>query len=190
MWDWKKFEDSLPKKIKTTRKRPNTSGLDMEYIRRIDGIIKGNTVIIPGLTKTGKKKVANYVGIRCESATFGLTRQYFKKNPPIEERLPNKLYPQLYENLKYIANYFFPDFKYNTITLNHNFKCKPHKDGKNRGSSMIIGFGNYLDGELNIEGIKHDIRYKPLEFDGSKKEHWVEDWEGDRWTAVYFFKKL
>lgn len=188
--DWQSFEKSLPKKIKRTRKRPNVSGFDHEYIKKIDGKLNGKTCVIPGLTKNGKKKLANYVGHLCESATFGKTKSRFMKNAPVIERAPNSLYPQLYKDLKQIAETMFPDFNYNTITLNHNLKCKAHKDGNNVGDSIIIGFGDYKGGFLNVEGESFDIRYKPFKFNGALKTHYTEDFEGERWSAVYFYRKV
>lgn len=190
--DWKKFENTLPLKIRRTRKRPNVSGLDHQYIKNICGVLKEGTktVILPGRTIKGKQKIANYVGNLCESITFGRVKPYFTKNAEIQDRKANGLYPELYKNLKLIAQTYFPDFEFNTITLNHNLQCQPHKDSKNVGNSIIIGFGDYKDGELNIEGEKHDIKYKPLKFNGALKKHWVEPFTGERWTAVYFNTKF
>lgn len=188
--NWQLFEDSLPKKIKRTRKRPNVSGMDLDYIKNINGEINGNTVILPGKTVTGKPKVANYIGNLCESITFGMTKPYFTKNPKLQPRQANGLYPDLYKNLKLLAESEFPDFKYNTITLNHNLKCKPHKDSRNVGNSTIIGFGKYTGGELVIEGKKHNIQYKSLVFNGAENEHWVNDFDGDRWTAIYYYRNF
>lgn len=188
--NWNLLESNLPKKIKRTRKRPNVSGLDLNYIKKINGTLKGNTCIIPGKTKTGKIKLANYVGNMCESITFGITKPYFKKDAKYQPRQANTLYPKLYIDLKLIAKTLFPEFEYNTITLNHNLQCKPHKDKKNVGNSIIIGFGNYTGGELVIEDEKFNIRHIPLKFNGALKEHWVEPFKGDRWTAVYFNTKI
>ena len=76
--------------------------------------------------------------------------------------------------------------KYTSITLNKNFKCLPHKDKGNKKESLIVGLGDYIGGELFIEGIPFDIKYNPLLFNGVDLEHWVNDFEGDRWTIVYY----
>jgi len=182
--------NSLPKKIKRTRKRPNASGIDLNYIKKINGKLVKKTCILEGKTKTGKKKVANYIGFLTESITFGKTRSYFTKNPPVIDRIANRLYPEAYKKLKIVAEKEFPDFKYNNICLNHNFQCKPHRDNKNMGFSYIVGFGDYTGGELNVEGKKVDIKEKPFTFNGSEKEHWVEPFKGNRYTAVYFYQEL
>jgi len=187
--DWRQLELNLPSHIKRTRKRPNVAGIDAVYVEKINGTIKGKTCYLPGLTKTGKPKTANYCGNLVESITFGRTHSMFEPERGEMDRQANKLYPQLYLNLKFLAHRKFPDFKYNQITLNHNLECKPHKDGRNVGESIIVGFGEYSGGELNIEGKKHNIRYKLLKFNGALHEHWVEPFEGERWTAIFFWKK-
>lgn len=193
LFDYKSLESRLPKKILKTRKRSNFGGFDDDYIKSIGGIRTGRTVILPGLTITGKKKCCTYGGNLIESMTFGVVMERFKKNPKIIERRGNRLFPTLYEDLKQLANCEFPNFKYNCITVNHNVLGKRHLDGKNVGMSMIVGFGDYQDGKICIEDkkdvsnvYKYNIRYKPLKFNGSKEYHWVDGWEGDRWTAVYF----
>ena len=45
----------------------------------------------------------------------------------------------------------------------------PHRDsgaGSGQSTSLIVGLGDYIGGELVLETVAHDIRYKPLEFDG------------------------
>jgi hypothetical protein len=93
-------------------------------------------------------------------------------------------YPELDTQLKdFIQD---KSFEYTTVTLNKNFKCLPHYDSKNIGDSYIIGLGDYTGGELNINGVKHDIKNKWLKFNGSKNKHWVERFTGDRYTLVYY----
>jgi len=77
-----------------------------------------------------------------------------------------------------------------SITVNQNYKSLPHKDKNNRGSSYIIGFGSYTGGNLKIhegslEG-SHSIRYTPIIHDFSKVIHSTEDWEGDRYSLVFY----
>ena len=172
-----------------TRKRSNVSGIDFNYVNKIGKMI-GNKCILPGKTKHGKERVATYIGHLCESITFGYVKQRFKKNPKIEPRQGNKKYPKVYKHLKKIASIYFPQFGYDCITLNHNLKCKPHKDSNNRGYSYIVGFGNYEGGALNVDGKSIDIKYKPFTFDGKKSLHYTEDFTGDRWSAVFFKSPL
>jgi hypothetical protein len=95
--------------------------------------------------------------------------------------------PILYEKLKELMNNYDPEFEWTTITLNKNFRCEPHKDGKNIGESYIIGIGNYDGGELNVEGEKINIKNKFYKFNGSEKTHFVEPWsDGDRYSLVFY----
>ena len=41
-----------------------------------------------------------------------------------------------------------PDFEFTHIQLNKNLVCSPHKDGRNRGESLILFLGEYTGGEL------------------------------------------
>ena len=166
------------------------SGFDKEYIKKIGGVFHGNTIILPGKTITGKKKCCTYGGYRVESMTLGMTKHRFTKNAKPQPFQGNKKFPLFYQKLKILAQDNFPWFKYNTITVNHNVRGIPHKDSKNVGSSIIVGWGDYRGGDLNIEGNKYDIKHRGLMFDGSKHTHWVEEFSGDRWTAVYFWKDI
>lgn len=59
-----------------------------------------------------------------------------------------------------------------TIAINRNAQFRPHTDngaGAGQSTSLIVGLGNYVGGELVVEGAKKDIRYKAVEFDGWKQ---------------------
>lgn len=79
---------------------------------------------------------------------------------------------------------------YNAITVNQNYKAAAHKDKGNKGDSLLVAFGNYTGGKLKIhEGDlagSHDIQNKPLITDFSKVLHEVEDWQGDRYSLVFY----
>jgi hypothetical protein len=73
--------------------------------------------------------------------------------------------------------------------INSNAQFRPHVDsgrGAGQSLSMIVGLGDYTDGELFVEGISHDIRYKPLEFDGWSSRHWTNHYVGERFSLVWF----
>ena len=55
--------------------------------------------------------------------------------------------------------------------------------------SLIVGLGTYVGGELMVEGEKHNIRYKPLEFNGWTQRHWTTPFEGERYSLVFFTPK-
>lgn len=138
------------------------------------------------IQKSGIRKNINN-GKRPESMILGYRKWFVTQEFGLSVGTSKN--PVLYEKLKELIASFDPEFVFSTITLNRNFLCQPHKDKGNVGDSYIIGFGDYSGGELNIEGVKHDIKYKFLKFDGGKKTHWVEPFEGNRYTAVFYKHK-
>ena len=73
--------------------------------------------------------------------------------------------------------------------INCNAEFTPHVDsgrGAGQSLSMIVGLGDYCSGELAVEATTHDIRYRPVEFDGWKLRHWTLPFEGERFSLVWF----
>jgi hypothetical protein len=145
-------------KIPTSTSRPNVSGF------------------------TYKDKWKRY-GNPCESCTFGLVNNFIRKT--VVTSTITKKYPEQYEKIVEYGK-LICDHDFNSICLNHNVKCLKHKDGKNIGNSTIVGIGDYTDGGLWVEDELHDIFEKPLCFNGAEKEHWTQDFDGDRYTLVFF----
>jgi hypothetical protein len=54
---------------------------------------------------------------------------------------------------------------------------------------LIVGFGTYSGGELMVEGEKHDIRYRAIEFNGWTERHWTMPFSGERYSLVWFTPK-
>lgn len=102
----------------------------------------------------------------------------------------NMRYPEHYAEMLKIAKEMKIDCKWTSIMLNDNYKSLPHKDKNNDGVSCIVGFGDYQDGDLNVEGKKYNIRYTPLHMDASLQEHFTELWTGSRYSIVFFRIKL
>ena len=79
-----------------------------------------------------------------------------------------------------------------TIAINRNAQFRPHTDsgaGAGQSTSLIVGLGTYSGGELMVEGEKHDIRYKAIEFNGWKQRHWTMPFKGERFSLVWFTPK-
>jgi tRNA U38,U39,U40 pseudouridine synthase TruA len=74
--------------------------------------------------------------------------------------------------------------------INCNAQFKPHVDsgrGAGQSRSIIVGLGDYTrGGELIVEGNYFDIRYQPLEFDGWTLRHWTNQFQGERFSLVWF----
>lgn len=76
-----------------------------------------------------------------------------------------------------------------TIAINRHAQFRPHRDsgaGNGQSDSLIVALGDYKGGELVVEGIAHDIRYKPIEFDGWMERHWTLPFVGNRYSLVWF----
>lgn len=123
-------------------------------------------------------------GFPIKSMTLGLVRDYrtggkiISKLTKSNERLWNLL-------CEYAKS---QDFHFESICINHNVRCLPHRDKNNKKLSLIVGFGNYTGGELGIikdmETLKINIFHKPHIFDGNLI-HYTEPFEGDRWSVIY-----
>ena len=135
----------------------------------------------------------NYVG-RGKSQTMGIVEninEKFKGKKDLDVFTLSKFTKEnmiLYEKIKLLGEYY--NFNFTSVQINKNFKCDRHKDSINMGNSMIIGLGDYKGGELTIEfeneTKKINIKNKPFYFNGSKYFHWVEDFEGTRYSLVFF----
>jgi hypothetical protein len=92
-------------------------------------------------------------------------------------------------------------FKFTSLNLNKNYAARVHRDGNNFGPSMIAAFGKFSGGELNYWA--EDDKQNKLEalpakatdkfqigsglalFNGNSA-HCVDDFEGERFSIVYF----
>ena len=156
------YEQLKATKIPLNAKRPNISGL------------------------VKRDKVRN-IGQPVETCTFGLVYDLNRKEYVISNI--SKKFPVLFSKIiDFGKKYVNHDFS--SIQVNHNIQCLKHKDRNNKGVSSIIGIGNYIGGELvvikdGIEKIKN-IRHKFHTFDGHLYEHYTKEFEGDRYSLVFF----
>ena len=132
---------------------------------------------------TNYKRLNTGIG---QTQTFG--RYKIRRKTGLYESVNNSKYPELYNLLlefyeKYVKEYY-PE--YTSIQLNKNYITKPHIDKNNIDNSYIVALGNYSGGDLILNSYKHNIRYKPLLFNGKKWEHSTEAFEGNRYSIVFF----
>lgn len=116
------------------------------------------------------------------SLNVGYNRRVFEKGRPIK---PSRLMikdDRIYNECKRL----FYDFDFNAVQINKNVLCPPHKDSWNVGNSLIFSLGDFVGGELNVEGEVIDIYEAPYIFNGSKLEHSTEPFEGERYSVVLF----
>jgi len=120
--------------------------------------------------------------------TFGITRGRF--NGKTELSYYSKKYPQIYEEILRIGNKYCP-IKFNSIHLNNNVVCPPHKDSKNVGNSCLLSFGDYSGCNIIIDGVQHDAKYNPIVFNGAELEHYnTNDLIGNKYSLVFYFTHL
>ncbi|CAE7031519.1 unnamed protein product, partial [Symbiodinium microadriaticum] len=92
-------------------------------------------------------------------------------------------------------------FKFTSLNLNCNYAARRHRDGNNFGPSMIKALGDYKGGELsvwpeddkstNLKALPYDKKVtldisKNLVLFNGNTAHEVEDFEGNRFSVVYF----
>lgn len=76
-----------------------------------------------------------------------------------------------------------------TIAINRHAQFLPHRDsgtGCGQTTSLIVALGDYVGGEIAVEGEAHSIRYSALEFDGWGQRHWTLPFVGERYSLVWF----
>jgi len=131
-----------------------------------------------------KDKRTNRRGFpRHRSMTLGITKARFSGKVGLS--FYSRKYPELYEQLKAYGESICP-FPFQSIHINHNVTCPPHKDTSNQTQSLIVSFGNYTGGELVIEGEVVNPFENPIVFNGAEKEHWNLPHQGDKYSLVFF----
>jgi hypothetical protein len=100
-----------------------------------------------------------------------------------------KKYPYIMELFKKFIDSHYPEFEFDSVYVNKNVKCKKHLDSKNVGTSLLVGFGDYLGGEsvlyINTEAEKTNIQICSVIFNGSKIEHESLPFTGTRYSLVF-----
>ena len=133
-----------------------------------------------------KSSTSNRAGfpIGHRSFTFGITKGRF--NGVVGLSYASKKYPEIYNEIVRLGNIICP-YEFQSIQLNNNVMCPPHKDSNNIGDSVLISFGDYTGCNIVIEGEKYDAKYTPILFNGSELLHWnTYDLVGNKYSLVYF----
>ncbi len=121
-----------------------------------------------------------------ESASFGLCREMFKKNPQIKPIKNNQKFPELYALLMHVMHVYDPEFEFDSITVNHNVVCKPHIDKYNKKKSYILFLGEFTGGVLYDEtGRVYDQHNEFMVFDGQVK-HWNDAIQGEKYSVIWY----
>ena len=124
----------------------------------------------------------------------------------------SKSRPWLVQLLSSFARKSHPAFEFTSIQVNKNYASRPHVDKNNLGESLIIGLGDYTDGDIWVHdpegvvpfelrediscmyhyeaGVTYngswlDIHNKWIHFNGNRL-HFTQPFTGDRFTLVYY----
>lgn len=93
---------------------------------------------------------------------------------------------ELYEEVKKIGNIICP-FPFNSIHINKNVVCPPHKDGNNSSKSMLFSIGDYEGCNLVVSEIEYDTRYRPIIFDGRDHIHYNTPLiSGTKYSLIFY----
>lgn len=136
------------------------------------------------------------------SDTLGLLRD---RIGDIHLTQSSKRYPEFVQVLSQWLTDRLPEeakgFKFTSLNVNKDYAAKVHRDGNNFGPSMISAFGSFKGGQLNYypedDGKEQDLEKlqvpkvqfeldKGLALFNGNCAHSVEDFEGNRFSVVYF----
>lgn len=108
--------------------------------------------------------------------------------------LANRLFPDLAMAVFALESKLAPDRPASShCAVNCRAQFLPHVDsgrGAGQSTSLIAGLGDYNGGETVVESTSHDIRYKPLSFDGWQERHWTSAYIGERFSLVWFTPEM
>lgn len=177
-------------KTKITRSRRSLESMKNQP-KKAKQITKED-LIARGVKHTNQYKYSNL--IMPESMTIGTRWDYFNKKYVIsahDKHNGTELFDKCKKLTTYLAEINDISYNMNTATLNKNYKISKHLDRANKNDSILIGFGDYTQGEITIydnNDISHnyDINMKPVMFNGSKYFHEVIDFSGTRYSFVSY----
>ena len=119
-----------------------------------------------------------------QSLIFGITRNRIEGTTGFS--VSTKMYPEIWTEIQRIGKLCNPYFEFNSVFINKNVVCPPHRDSNNIGESMLVSFGNYSGCNIVIDGIEYNTKYTPIIFNGAKLEHWnTNDLIGRKYSLVF-----
>lgn len=139
--------------------------------------------MLEDITITWRSKRNNRRGFpKHRACCFGLVKERF--TGVWTESLYTRKYPEIWAEIKRLGSRF-PAFT--SCYVNRNVVCPRHTDSNNVGQSVIVSFGDYTGCRLMIQGEEYNTDCQPIQFDGSKLEHWnTDDLQGTKYSLVFF----
>lgn len=145
---------------------------------------------------------------QARQALFGFARRKAVVPTPSEEKCDGKrpreettrpltkyaaLHPELMDLFRSFIESLGKGYIFEQVYVNYKVRCKPHLDSNNVGTSLLVGLGDYSGGESHLfthgsenPPVTIDIKSNYCMFDGSKLLHSSGDFEGDRYSLVFF----
>ena len=130
--------------------------------------------------KVNTQRLTTYFRRGNFSTSVGYTCHWAKPGTPMLPTIAMKKDPRIYNECKKL----FSDFDFESVIINKNLLCPPHKDTNNIGDSLIVGLGDYNYGDFVVDDKEHCILYSPLIFNGSQKTHYTKEFTGDRYSVI------
>jgi len=156
-------------------------------------IIRSPRYINSGV-ETGPATVKNmsaYDGQRSQSGTFVVANEDICGGTVPKG---NSLFPELPSAVFQLEKMLIEDNDLSRslsthCAINRNAEYVAHYDSgiaKNQSTSLMVGMGDFVGGELVIEGESHRIQYTPLQYNGWGCRHWTSPFVGERFTLNWF----
>ncbi|GMI03031.1 hypothetical protein TrLO_g8883 [Triparma laevis f. longispina] len=128
-----------------------------------------------------------------EGSSGSFSIGYMPSGGGSQQPASNAAFPELVKTAFALERALLPDRPpSSTIAVNRNAQFRPHTDsgaGAGQSLSLIVALGDYVGGELMVEGETENIRYRPVEFDGWKERHYTIPFKGERFSLVWFTPK-
>ena len=98
------------------------------------------------------------------------------------------VYPELYIVFTQFRKYYFDDFYFTNVMINHNIE----EDRMKRGKVVCLGLGDYRGGNMII--VDHEKEKRVVlrswhfinRLDTSKYEYYYSNFQGDRYNLIWF----
>jgi FkbM family methyltransferase len=76
--------------------------------------------------------------------------------------------------------------------VNRNVEFTPHfLNGKGKIDTItIVGLGDYIGGEFNVDDKSYSIRYEALQYDGWKQFHSTSHFQGEQFSLIWFTPEI
>lgn len=136
-----------------------------------------------------REKVCENPNNKIYAFCLGKARQYNRKY--LVDCARNKRYSKLLTKLRTAIKLFNPDFKYTSIQINKNVKCKTHRDKNNVGASVALSLGDFTGGgiiQYNLDGTEKFIdTHNCFKYQDGDIPHTTAEFTGERYALIFYY---